>query len=254
MKSHDWIQRISIAGLCVLLLSASPALGEIVSYTSGASPIFGDSVQYGDTLLFSPTAFSSSSSGANGVNMTDGLLRVWITSAGDISDVVVNEGGACFFFGGRPTDLTKAYVGANAAQLFITSVNGAPVTGPLISIAGTMQYTPSSADVGSRTFYATDPVSTSGWQGTMVFQDPGAALARTPYAGGSVTGVMLVFDNILATASEAGTLAYIDKKWVSITADPTPASPTPEPGTLTLLATVSLVGLVFATRKRGAAA
>ena len=236
---------MAVTGLCLSLLLGSKVFGEIISYTSEAAPVFGGSTQYGDTLLFGPTAFSSTSTGPAGVNMTDGLLRVLISSAAGIDNVAVNEGGAYFFFGPDATKATQAYVGAHAAELFITGVNGVPVSaGPLIGIPGTMEFSPASSDVGSATYYATEPVDTSGWQGTMLFDNLSAALADSPYAGGQVTDAMLVFDNILATASETGTTAYIDKKWVSITT--TPLDAIPEPGTLVLFVpTMAILGLAI---------
>ena len=128
-------------------------------------------------------------------------------------------------------------------QLVITEVNGLAPVGPLRMIAGTMDFVPSSSDVGSRTFNATEPVDPAGWQGTMTFHDVGAALVGTPYEGGRVTGAMLVFDDVLATTSEAGTVAFIDKKWVSITTSP-------EPGALVLLASAAAVGLTREFWKR----
>jgi hypothetical protein len=235
--------------MCLTLAPTWSVFGESISYTSGAESIFGDSTIYGDTLLFSPTAFSSSCSGAAGVNMADGLLRVWITSPTGIENVSVQEGGAWFFFG-PGTAATQAYVGAHAAELVITQVDGLPVVGdPLIIVPGTMDFSPSSSAVGSRTFNATEPVDPAGWQGTMLFDDLGATLAGTPYQGELVTGAMLVFDDILATASEVGTVAYIDKKWISITTSPQPDS-VPEPGTLVLLAAASALGLIYRLRKR----
>ncbi|MEN6459239.1 MAG: PEP-CTERM sorting domain-containing protein [Thermoguttaceae bacterium] len=258
MNVSNLVQWFGIAALGALLLPASPAAGESVSYVSGAASIFGSSTQYGDTLLYSPTAFSSCSTGRCGVDMTSGLFRLRITSTGNIEELEVNEGGAYFFFGSRATDLTQAYVGTSAAQLLITSVNGVDVNGPLVSIAGTMEITPSSSDIGSSTFNATEPCDAAGWQGTMVFENIGAALDDTPYAGGMVTGLMLVFNDILATSSQKGTLAYIDREWVSVmtTVTPGPTSSSadsttvPEPGTLAILATTSVLGLAWGLRKR----
>jgi hypothetical protein len=231
---------------CFALAPAWSALGESIWYTNGSASIYGAPAVYGDTLLFSPAGFSSTCSGVNGVNMVDGLLRVWIESPLGIDDVTVQEGGACFFFG-HATGATQAYVGALAARLFITEVGGQAVSGGALTIIpGTMSFTPSSSEVGSRTFNATEPIGSAGWQGTMLFTDVNSALAGTPYAGGHVTGVMLVFDDVLATASEAGTVAMIDKKWVSVRV--------PEPGALMLLAAGLALGLAcVAWRRRKAA-
>jgi hypothetical protein len=232
--------------LCLALTPAWSALGESISYTSGAAPIYGNATVYGDTLLFNPTAYFSKCSGVNGVDMVDGQMRVWITCTEGIEDVSVEEGGAWFFFGSA-TDATRAYVGAFGAELFVTEVDGVAPTGPLSMIPGTMDFTPSSSDVGSRTFKATEPVNTAGWRGTMRFDHVAGALAGTPYQGRLVTGAMLVFDDILATASEAGTLAFIDKKWVSITTSP---DPVPEPDSLVFLATVPALALAYRLGKR----
>ena len=218
------------------------ACGETISYTNGAAAIYGDPTVYGGTLLFDPTAYCSRCSGSQGVDMVDGLLRVWISSSGSIETVRVEEGGAWFFFG-PATGATQAYVGALAANLVITEVNGVSPVDPLRMIAGTMSFVPSSSDVGSRTFTATESVDPAGWRGTMIFDDVGAALIGTPYEGGRVTAAMLVFDDVLATSSEAGTVAFIDKKWVSITTSP-------EPGALVLLAGAAAVGLTSEFWKR----
>ena len=69
------------AVLCLALVPAWSAFGETISYTNGAAAIYGDPTVYGDTLLFSPTAYSSRCSGSQGVDMVDGLLRVWINSS-----------------------------------------------------------------------------------------------------------------------------------------------------------------------------
>ena len=228
--------------LCVALMPAWPALGEVISYTNGAAAVYGSPSVEGDTLLFNPTAFSSRCSGSQGVDMIDGLMRVWIASSENIEKVTVNEGGAWFFFG-PGTAATQAYVGALGAELVITEVNGVAPTGGLSMIPGTMTFTPSSANVGSRTFKATEPVDSAGWQGTMTFDDVDAALVGTPYQGQRVTGAMLVFDNVLATTSETGTVAFIDKKWVAITT-------TPEPEAFVILVEASTLGFLYWLLKR----
>jgi len=237
--------------LCLTLAPAWSVFGGAISYTNGAASIYGSPTVYGDTLLFNPTEYSSSCTGADGGDMIDGLLRVWITSPAGIENVSVQEGGAWFFFG-PATDATQAKVGAYMAELVVTAVDGfAPASGPLIMIPGVMDFTPSSSDVGSRTFKATEPVDAAGWKGTMLFNDVDAALVGTPYQGKHVTEAMLVFDDILATTtSRAGTVAFIDKKLVSITT--WPESTAPEPGTLVLLAGALVLGMTYQVKCRGA--
>jgi MYXO-CTERM domain-containing protein len=230
------------AVLCLALWPAWSARGEIVTYASGAAAIYGDPAVYGNTLLFSPTAYYSRCSGQAGVDMVDGLLRVWIECPDSIETVRVEEGGAWFFFG-RGSDATTAYVGALAANLVITEVNGVAPLSPLKMIPGTMDFVPASADVGSRTFTAVEPVDTAGWRGTMTFHDVSDALVGTAYEGGRVTGAMLVFDDVLATTSETGTIAFIDKKWVSITTSP-------EPDGAALLAGAAVLGFIGMFRRR----
>jgi hypothetical protein len=233
---------VRAAVLCLALWPAWSAQGEIISYTNGSAAIYGDPSVVGNTLLFSPTAYYSRCSGAAGVDMVDGLLRVWIESPDSIETVRVEEGGAWFFFG-HGSEATQAYVGALAANLVITEVNGTTLLSPLKMIPGTMDFVPAGEDVGSRTFTAAEPVDIKGWRGTMTFQNISNALAGTAYEGGRVTGAMLVFDNVLATASEAGTIAYIDKKWVSITTSP-------EPDGAALLAGAAVLGLFGIVWKR----
>jgi hypothetical protein len=230
------------AVVCLAFWPGGSACGEMISYTSGAAAIYGDPVAYGETLMFNPTAYYSRCSGLGGVDMVDGLLRVWIECEQGIDTVTVEEGGAWFFFG-HGSDATQAYVGALAANLVITEIDDVAAAGPLTMIAGTMDFLPAGAGVGSRTFTATEPWDASGWRGTMVFEDVSAALVGTPHEGGRVTGAMLVFDDVLATASEAGTIAFIDREWVMITA-------APEPGALALLAAAATVGLIGAFSKR----
>ena len=77
--------RACVACAAVLFLTLLPAwsvFGETISYTSGAAQIYGKPTVLGDTLLFDPGAYSSHCSGAQGVDMVDGLLRVWIKSGG----------------------------------------------------------------------------------------------------------------------------------------------------------------------------
>jgi len=250
VRGFAWARWMRFVALCLMALPAWPAFGESITYTNGAAAIYGAPTVYGDSLLFNPTAYSSRSSGANGVDMVDGLFRVWMNCAAGIEDVTVQEGGAWFFFG-PASDATQAFVGAFAAELVITEVNGLPLAGgPFTMIPGAMTFTPASSEVGSRTFKASETVLATGWQGVMAFNDLSDALVGTPYQGGRVTGAMLVFDNILATSSQAGTIAYIDKKWVSITGTQDTASGTPEPGALVLLATTSTLMLTYQVRKR----
>ena len=205
-------------------------LGEVISYTNGAAAVYGSPSVEGDTLLFNPTAFSSRCSGSQGVDMIDGLMRVWIASSENIEKVTVNEGGAWFFFG-PGTAATQAYVETSGLSRHYRGERRCADGRPEHDSRHHDVY-PLLGNVGSRTFKATEPVDSAGWQGTMTFDNVDAALVGTPYQGQRVHRGDARLRQRLGNHERNGTVAFIDKKWVAITT-------TPEPEAFVILVEVS---------------
>lgn len=201
------------------------ASGQLVQETSNAGdpePLFGAPVVSGNVLLFSPTAFTASASGAGGFVDTGSQLQFELigNTAGDFIDkITIQEFGDAVFVGGG----TAATGGFINMTFFVTvlEVNGSAITPIVTSVAGTFTVGP---------FF--DLVSNPGttlWKGEAVI-DVDAVLAANSIVG-SATKVRVAADNDLYAYSEAGTLAKIQKKvtnGVVITV--------PEPSALALLA------------------
>jgi len=99
-------------------------------------------------------------------------------------------------------------------------------------------------EVGSRTFKSTERVDPAGWRAQCSSITWAPLWSALPAGAGALRGQGPCCDDILATTSEAGRIAVIDKKWVSITAS-SEESLIPEAGGFVLLAAASVVGLTY---------
>lgn len=210
-----------------------------VTEDSGTDPLppalYGAPNIAGDTLDFSPVSFNSSSTGALGVDQTDGTLtmRIEALPGNSIPVLMIEEAGDYTLTGvgaGTGAAIT-AYFYLDIIEVDGVSINPVKLSGQL-TVTGGGQFGPSPAG--------------GIWTGNLSF-DVSAALTanNVPYVGGA-TKVTLTLDNNLATVSEAGTIATIAKKdaGVRITV--------PEPSSMGLAA--ACAGLVgFAIRRRRAA-
>jgi hypothetical protein len=245
VKTRSALRRrwLCVMSLVLLVAASRQAAGEVISYRSDAAPIFGEPAVYGNSLLFIPADFASVAASGRRTDLVSGLMRVGIESSGSIEHVRVDEGGGWFFLGSASPN-TQASVAALAAELVITEVDGVPVAnGPLITIPGVMNFSPTSNGIGSAAFSAADPVDPAGWRGQMVFDDVSSALVGSLYQGKRVTGATLVFNNVLSTKVNEDAVALINEQWLTITT-------APEPSTLGLLAVTVVAGAICSVRNR----
>ncbi len=237
--------RILAVGLCAALMSGAPIFGASISYPDVSSstlifskitessltdpvPLFGPpTLDSAEALRFeSGMNFSSFSTGAGGVDITDGKLYVQIDAVpGGFFDVVtVNEIGRYVIAGAGATSATQVSVNCLGLSLAITGIDGVSVDGPVAT--GTMDF-----HLGVTDWSGTATTNGSGtWTGGAKFL-LAPLLIGTPWEGHHVTEATLVFDNLLTSQSEAGSSAFIETeaKWI-----------TPEPGTLVLLSIAAL--------------
>ncbi len=195
------------------------------------NPLFGAPIVSGNTLLFSPLDFESASTGAGGVNITDGTLSTLIMATGSlgIQQIILEESGdySLLGSGGAGTSATAA------ASWFINviEVDGVAVN-PISLDASTVFASVNLADNGSGIAVV--------WDGAVTI-DIAALLAANNIVG-DATKVTFNMDNTLATTSEAGTSALISKKdqGVKITVVPTPSA----------LVVLGLMGITGSRRRR----
>lgn len=239
-------------------------IGPDVTYTNvtesdtqlpGPTPpeLFGPPSLAGDTLQFTPDAFSVSASGGSN-EFQDGHLSMVISPnpGAFLPTISITEGGAWAVGGG--TAATTALESLVINDLFITSVNGTSVNP--IAVAPTITYTytnDGSAGVvttpDSIEFTSTSGFSTGAWDGTATF-NLGAALTAAGFRG-AATSLSLNLDNQLAVTSETNSDAFIDKKFFDIGAPGAGSPPIPEPATTVGMA-VAGFGLLMRRRSRRA--
>jgi hypothetical protein len=207
---------------------------------------YGVPILNGNVLKFDQNLqFSCLSSGENDKDTADGKLAVMINAKPgcEIDHVSVFELGG-WSFDGAGTNATEAKVEILSATVDILEIDGLPV---LLwpPVFGTMKFdTPPPDEFNSKSLNMVDHPGPGTWAGTMTI-DLAASLIGTQYEGHKITKAQLVIDNKLATWSEIGSIAFIDKKRVWIGADPIP-----EPATLLLLGIAATVGLgVWCRRK-----
>lgn len=183
-----------------------------VQESSGTDPVplFGTPDVAGDTIDFDPVSFNSFSSGAGGVDITDGTLSFKLAAlTGSVLDVLrLQEQGDVTLagFGGAGTTAsirTNVFINILAVDgVSITPVN---VTGGLIFAPSGGTYDLAS-DGGGGPFYNT------AWNGVFDFDLTQALVDHNvPFVNGT-TLISVTFDNTLVTTSQAGTSAFIAKK------------------------------------------
>lgn len=177
----------------------------------------------GNTLVLDPTGFVSQSQGG-AADLIDSELSTTIVAnpGASITSFELNEFGA-YSLGGLTGGEALAEV---SAAVFVTGavVDGTPVVLPAIVV-------PFIATGGGSYARVADDGTAVPWFGSAVF-DVASELASVGVSG-EVTELTLVFDNTLLTAADAVSVAFIDKKGVSLTVR---TDIIPEPTTLAMVA------------------
>lgn len=240
------------AALTLTALLASPAFAAPINYgdfsgdevdylqvteNSVTDPgvLYGEPAVFDNSLVFTPFGFAAYSSGG-GIDITDGHLTtvVMATGGAPITQVKLHEFGD-YTLSGIGTAATKASV-ANPVFLTILQVDNADIAP--IAMAANAVVTPSG---GSFDLIA-DPGVGVIWEGNILFDVPAILAAHS--ISGNATKARLTMNNTLIAASEANTVAFIQKKGVIITVS------VPEPSTV-VMSVMGLVALVgYAVRRR----
>jgi hypothetical protein len=227
-----------------------PPPGNTVDYTdvteaSGTDPVplFGAPTVTGDSIDFNPVLFTALSQfGAPPVDLTDGQLtfKVHAHAGYAIKNISFNEGGITTVIG---AGTANTYTDVSATGfLNISEVDGAGISVVVVPINLTFSHNAN----GTWRLVPDGLALTLPWTGGQLI-DLNAALtaASVPYTLGA-TRISVNLNNGLIAQSEAGTIAFIDKKdfgGLSITVN------VPEPTTMLLaLASFGVLGLI--TRRR----
>ncbi len=191
------------------------------SVTDGL-PLFGMPAVAGNALDFNPINFVSNSSGAGGSDSTIGLLSFMMESTfgNVITDIQLNEAGDYTIFGGGGAG-TSATV---AAPIFINIVEIDNISVTPINLNTSMVFTPSAGD-----YNLADDGAGFGviWTGVADIDIEQFLIDNNVPFNFGATKINLTMNNILATTSEAGTQANIQKKdfqGLGVTVIPEPAS------------------------------
>ena len=166
-------------------------------------------------------SFSSQSSGTNGSDITDGQLNVDLHSDGVVGHYIdriqFQEAGDTTLTGTGTSNTYSSAAITLELQILAIDYNDA------------FEFYPGT-NVLFGTWTLPPPKTGLTWNGSLTL-DVTAYLESLGYSG-RATWVSIQSDNVLATASEVGTSAFIDKKaeGLSIT-----AITVPEPGSLSLL-------------------
>ena len=187
------------------------------------TPLYGAPTVSGDALDFNPVSFNSSSTGAGGVNITDGTLTLMMMAqAGNFIDAIEFDEAGDFTLAGL-AGTAFASVTANFL-LDIQEVDGVGITP--IDISTAMVFTPSNGDF-DLIADGPGPLVDGAWSGFLMVDITQALIDNNiPFVNGA-TKVSVTFDNTLTTLSQNGTSAFIAKKdvgGVGITVVPEPAS------------------------------
>lgn len=191
----------------------------------------------GNTLVLDPTGFQSQSSGGMADLIDSELSTTIVADPGAvITSFTINEFGA-YSLGGLSDGEAMAEV--NAA-IFVTgaTIGGVPTVLPAIQV-------PFVATDGGSYERPDDDGTAVAWTGSAIF-DVATGLAGVGLAG-EVTSLDIVFDNALLTAADDVSVAFIDKKGVTITVETDPHIP--EPATLGLVA-LGLAGVTVRGKRR----
>lgn len=188
-------------------------------------PLYGSPTVLGDQLNFSPTFYGSVATGGD-ADITDGVLQGKVSAKPGyhLESFSFSEFGDYTLIGDNGTSATSAHIG----QVFfvtITEVDGVALGANSFTLVGNTSFTSG----GEFVLPDDDGIAVS-WFGSGSI-DLAAELAAQKAEfpglyGDLVTGIEFTSSNTLATTSEPGTVALIQKKNVSldIVAVPEPAS------------------------------
>ncbi len=247
-----------------------PYVGPIVTYGNviegdndnpppDASRLFGTPNLSANSLQFSQNNlplgtglnFRVDVGGAMPLLLKDGTLTMNISATnqatGNISAFVISEGGSYGILGGTLASQVNAalQIPFNAAGyaggLGITALNGVALP-QIIPVPYTKVFVPGPGTIGA--FSATaSSITFSGpgngtWAGFASFNIT-AALVAAGKSGQRVTDLTLTLNNVLSGTAEPNSIAFIDKKNISIGVP----APIPEPSTV-ILGLMGVVGLL----------
>lgn len=224
MTLHTFARAICFSGLLAITSGAHAAIinygdynGATVKFvgvqeSSGTDPLplFGAPVVAGDTIDFDPVSFNSFSTGAGGVDITDGTLSFKLQAlTGSVIDILrLQEQGDVTLagFGGAGTTATvRTNVFIN-----ILAVDGVAITP--VNVTGGLVFSPSGGSYDLATDGGGGPFYNDIWNGVFDFDLTQALVDNNvPFINGA-TLISVTFDNTLVTTSQAGTSAFIAKK------------------------------------------
>ena len=227
-------------------------LGVTESSQTDPVPLYGQPQLVGNSLVFGPTDFGSTSSNLSS-DVTDGQLSMMLmasTGAG-IQSIGIEESGDFLLIG--PSEAFAMAIIATPVFIRVKEIDGQPVLGPMPQ---TQQFLNLLNGVSPTDGIFTLDEEGAGpglWSGSLAVDiNAGGEIAQGVLQGetddinalitsaglsGRATKIQLTLDNKLATASQLGSSADIRKKDFAITL--TMDEPVPEPSTLV----VTLTGL-----------
>lgn len=253
--------RVAVAALLVVVASRASAnpyiygdfLGANLDFlsvsetvnTGEPDPLFGGVLgpqRVGNQLLWFPTSFSSSSANGSADNTSSTLNMILESKNGETMDSVTITELGDYLLGGVGTTATSASI-SGLLTVTVTHINGAPVPGfpPFILLTDSLDI-------------IDPPGASSPFQlGVDPNSDEFTAVMSVLLPAGT-TRLIINMNNNLATSSEPGTSALIEKKFVGGPAVIFEVNGPiiPEPSTLALLGTglLMLSGVAFRRRRR----